>query len=171
MPTAVQQMYKEQQNAQAVVMNTTGSVHWEWIFTWKAAWDHYFPLYVNETQATRAFFLNNVPWVIPIPDMFFLGETYRIIGSAHWPEAVVAFKPAFNWQEDGPSGGLPYNSTVIAHLINAFKQGSVQYVYVIQNTDINSIFSMVEQLAPHVELVGYAQLADLAMQRARRKSD
>ena len=43
--------------------------------------------------------------------------------------------------------------------------GSVQYIYVIQNTPIESVFSMAQQLADHVVLVGYQQLADLARQR------
>jgi hypothetical protein len=167
MPDAVQADYVKQQNAQAFLMNTTGSVHWEWILTWQNAWDHYFPRYNTATPTglgTRAFFLNNVPWVFPIPDMFFKGETYRIVGSG--PDAVVAFRPAFNWQENGASGGLPYNSTVIAGLINDLRVGSVQYIYVIQNTNITSVFDMTTRLAPHVELVSYAQLASLALQRA-----
>lgn len=163
MPSDVQAAYASQQNAQAVIMNTTGAVHWEWILSWRAAWTHYFPRYVNAT-GTRAFFLNNVPWVVPIPDMIFANQTYRVVGAG--PGAVVGFKPAFNWQEGGASGGLPYNSTVIAHRINAFRLGSVQYVYVIQNTNITSLFSMVNQLAPHVQLVGYQQLAQLALDAA-----
>eukprot|EP00048_Salpingoeca_helianthica_P016702 m.233717 g.233717 ORF g.233717 m.233717 type:complete len:552 (-) comp19281_c0_seq1:156-1811(-) len=165
MPSAVQGQYVEQQNAQATLMNSSGSVHWEWILTWQNAWDHYFPRYqsVPAGHGTRAFFLNNVPWVFPIPDMYFKGETYRIVGSG--PDAVVAFRPAFNWQEDGPSGGLPYNSTVIAGRINNFALGSVQYIYVIQNTNMSSVFDMTTRLAPHVELVSYQQLTSLALQR------
>jgi hypothetical protein len=108
MPDEVQKNYVDQQLAQSVIMNTTGSVHWEWIFTWRWAWENYFPRYIN-AMGTRYFFLNNVPWKIPILDMWFLDETYAFVGNAADPGSVVAFKPAFNWQEDGPGGGLPYN--------------------------------------------------------------
>jgi hypothetical protein len=49
-------------------------------------------------------------------------------------------------------------------MIGDFKLGSVQYVYVIQNTNITSLFNMVSQLPEHVVLVSYEQLADLARQ-------
>jgi hypothetical protein len=72
--------------------------------------------------------------------------------------------------EDGPSGGLPYNSTVIAALISALPIGSVQYIYIIQNTPLPSVFDMVKQLDSHVTLVGYSQLMDLARQREAAKA-
>lgn len=79
MPNDVQAAYVAQQQAQAVIMNTTGSVHWEWVLQWPAAWHNYFPRYINATAGpgTRGFFLNNVPWVIPIPDLFI--EVYPCI--------------------------------------------------------------------------------------------
>lgn len=66
------------------------------------------------------------------------------------------------------SGGEPYNATVIAAQISALAKGSVNYVYVIQNTDLNAMFDMVALLPPHVTLVGYGELVELARQRALR---
>ncbi len=153
-------------------------MHWEWVLTWQAAWDGYFPRYVNATcnatgitgsdAGTRVFFLNNVPWVVPILDM--LNETYRIVGDPGRPaEAVVAFRPAFNWQYEGASGGLPYNASVIADIVNAIEPGTVTYIYVIQNTPLDQLFQMVALLGPQVEVVGYQQLASLAYQREAMK--
>lgn len=159
MPSNVQADYVQQQNQQAYIMNTEGSVHWEWIFTWKHAWDSYFPRYQN-TSGTHYFFLNNVPWVFPIPGMELEHETYRVVA-----DNVVGFKPAFNWQENGPSGGDPGNSTAIAARTNNLRVGSLQYIYVIQNTPYTSIADMVTQLDDHVELVSYMQLAQLALAR------
>jgi len=162
MPPDVQAAYVAEQNAQAALMGTTGSVHWEWVLTWEAAWDAYFPRYVG-TNGTRAFFLNNVPWVIPILDM--LNETYRIVGDAADPAtAVIGFRPAFNWQEGG-GGGLGFNASVIAAILSALPPGTITYVYVIQNTDIASLFDMAAALSPDVHLVSYGQLTDLAFQR------
>eukprot|EP00698_Gefionella_okellyi_P019584 TRINITY_DN601_c0_g1_i1.p1 TRINITY_DN601_c0_g1~~TRINITY_DN601_c0_g1_i1.p1 ORF type:complete len:554 (-),score=125.16 TRINITY_DN601_c0_g1_i1:145-1785(-) len=166
MDKQVQQDFQQQQTAQAIIMNTTGSIHWEWFFAWAHAWDEYFPLYYKYQGATtRGFFLNDVPWVIPIPDMYLEHETYRFIGHASEAQAVVAFKPAFNWQQDGPGGGNPGNATQIAAMVNAFEKGSVQYIYVIQNTPAPSVFDMVKLLDEDIVLVGYEQLISLARQR------
>uniref|UniRef100_A0A7S4PKQ6 GxGYxYP putative glycoside hydrolase C-terminal domain-containing protein n=1 Tax=Paramoeba aestuarina TaxID=180227 RepID=A0A7S4PKQ6_9EUKA len=163
-----QAAYVEDQNKQAYFMNSTGSVHWEWLLTWGRAWETYFPRYIS-SNGTRFFFLNDVPWKIPIPGMTFLyHEDYRIIGPHNnVNENVIGFKPAFNWQLNGASGGDPGNSTHIAGRINNLKIGSVQYVYIIQNTPLEAVFKMVAQLEPHVQLVNYEQLADLAVQHHR----
>ncbi len=168
MTSEVQALYVEQQNQQAKVMNTSGSVHWEWILQWDEAWKTYFPRYQNATTTeeggTRSFFLNDVPWPIPIPDMFLDGEeTFRWSGPPADPTSVVGFRPSFNWQENGASGGLPWNASVIADIINTYLvPGTVQYIYVIQNTELNSVFEMTALLAPHVRLVNYEQLIALA---------
>ena len=169
MPSDVQGLYVTAQNEQAAIMNTTGSVHWEWIFTWSAAWNNYFPRYNVSTSGVHAFFLNNVPWVIPILDMWLAGETYRWAGAPDDPAAVVGFRPAFNWQENGPGGGNPGNASTIAGLVNALPLGSVQYIYVIQNTPLSSVFDMVSMLEPHVQLLGYEQLIEAARQAALLK--
>eukprot|EP00008_Paramoeba_atlantica_P014307 CAMPEP_0201491744 /NCGR_PEP_ID=MMETSP0151_2-20130828/31047_1 /ASSEMBLY_ACC=CAM_ASM_000257 /TAXON_ID=200890 /ORGANISM="Paramoeba atlantica, Strain 621/1 / CCAP 1560/9" /LENGTH=558 /DNA_ID=CAMNT_0047878247 /DNA_START=97 /DNA_END=1773 /DNA_ORIENTATION=- len=160
--------YVEKQNEQGYYMNTTGSVHWEWLLTWGRAWVDYFPHYISST-GTRFFFLNDVPWKVPIPGMTFLyDETYRVIGpSDDVNQAVIGFRPAFNWQLNGPTGGDPGNSTHIANRINNLKIGTVQYVYIIQNTPLDAVFDMVSQLDPHVQLVNHEQLADLAIQHHR----
>lgn len=61
--------------------------------------------------------------------------------------------------------GLPGNATVIAGYINELSLGSVQYVYVIQNTPMESVFTMTTLLKPHVQLVDYIQLVELARQK------
>jgi len=63
------------------------------------------------------------------------------------------------------SGGEPYNASVIAAQIGKLPLGSVQYIYVIQNTNMSSVFEMVSMLPSHVQLVSYEQLVDLARQR------
>jgi len=169
MPAETQIEYMQQQNQHAVILNTTGTIHWEWFFSWGNAWKNFFPRFVTQENppphATRAFFLNNVPWPFPILDMVLRGQTYRWLGDPLSPGSIVGFKPAFNWQENGPSGGNPGNSTTIAKMVNKLKVGSIQYVYIIQSTPIESVFSMVDQLEPHVQLVDYQQLVDLARQR------
>ncbi len=107
--------------------------------------------------------------MIPILDMWLAGETFRFEGDPASSNSIVGFKPAFNWQENGPSGGIPSNASVIAGMINELSLGSIQYIYVIQNTPFASLVNMVSMLAPHVELVGYEQLVDVAKQAEARK--
>jgi hypothetical protein len=59
------------------------------------------------------------------------------------------------------------NSTHIANRINTLALGAIQYVYIIQNTPIEDVFDMVDQLAENVEVVSHVQLADLAVQHKR----
>ena len=40
-------------------------------------------------------------------------------------------------------------------------------MYIIQNTPIEDVFDMVDQLAENVEIVSHVQLADLAVQHKR----
>jgi hypothetical protein len=170
MTPEVQALFVEQQNAQAYIMDTHGSVHWEWFFEWAPAFNGYFPRYINATNGTNVFLLNDVPWVVPIPPMLAEDDYYRIIGDpAVDSPPVVAFRPAFNWEPNGV-GGLALNATECADLINLFAAGSVQYIYIIQNSDITSVFDMVAQLADDVVLVGYGQLASLALQRSKKRS-
>ena len=60
MSNSVQSQFVARQNQQFAEMNTTTSIHWELMLTWKLAFDRYFPRYSN-----KAFFLNNVPWMLP----------------------------------------------------------------------------------------------------------
>eukprot|EP00475_Leptophrys_vorax_P041680 TRINITY_DN785_c0_g1_i1.p1 TRINITY_DN785_c0_g1~~TRINITY_DN785_c0_g1_i1.p1 ORF type:complete len:549 (-),score=135.53 TRINITY_DN785_c0_g1_i1:116-1762(-) len=169
MPTDVQHKYIARQNAQAKVLNSSGSVHWEFMLTWQSAFEHYFPMYadsVSSGEGVHAFFLNNAPWVFPIWSMFITGETYRFYGNAKDPDhSVVVFKPAFNWCANCPSGGLNLTASQAANMINSLPAGSVQYVYVIQNTDLKTLFELPQSLDEHVQLVGYQQLVQLARLR------
>uniref|UniRef100_A0A7S2RRB6 GxGYxYP putative glycoside hydrolase C-terminal domain-containing protein n=1 Tax=Mucochytrium quahogii TaxID=96639 RepID=A0A7S2RRB6_9STRA len=164
-PDHIQKTYVEQMDTAAKIMNTSGSVHWEWIFTWKQAFQNYFPRYTQGNVHTiKSFFLNNVPWVFPIVDMTIHRETYRIFG-----EDVVVFKPAFNWAYTNPSGGKNLTGVECAKRIGKFSKGSINYVYTIQTTDANVLFEMAKNLPKHVQLVSYEQLASLALQKSKHK--
>ena len=156
MDSNVQSQYVKDQNKQAKIMDTSGTIHWEFMLTWKEAFRNYFPRYDNNSSGTTSFFLNNVPWMVPILDMELEGETYK------WINNVVLFKPAFNWCPGFPGAGYPGNAEQVSDKINRLKRGSIQYIYIIQNTDPNDIFDMVNKLDIHVQLVGYKGLVELA---------
>jgi hypothetical protein len=78
-------------NTEDDVMNldTSGSVAWEWIFSWEHAIKNYFPLY-SLNNIVRGFFLVSVPYPFPIEAFF---GTYKVIGGN-----TVLFKPLADWQ-------------------------------------------------------------------------
>ncbi|GBG30253.1 Hypothetical Protein FCC1311_064732 [Hondaea fermentalgiana] len=168
---ADQHVFVQQMTADARLMNTSGSVHWEWFYRWKPAFETYFTQYTHLSHSIRSFFLNDVPWPIPLPDMALRGETYRVLSSndyssrVHGQTPVVLFKPAFNWAPGNPSGGLSLPPALCAQLLGRLSRGSIQYMYTIQTTAIEDIFTLAAQLPEHVRLVSYEQLAHLALQR------
>ncbi|KAJ9461773.1 hypothetical protein DIPPA_53953 [Diplonema papillatum] len=188
MPPDVQKTYVEEQTRQARLMGTNGSIHWEWFYHWEEAWANYFPRYLptgaggTVGATTRGFFLNDVPWPIPVPGMILKDENYRVVkppgvapANLTDSEFVVGFRPAFNWQAGG-GGGINFSPSSIAKTINLFPAGTITYIYIIQNTPIAEVFEAVELLNPtwdgdggasdsHVQLVGYEQLMSLAKQQ------
>ena len=79
-------------------------------------------------------------------------------------DSVVLFRPAYNWDPNAPGGGSPVNATQMAAKINSLAIGSLNYVYVIQQTPFAELVSMTKQLGSHVKLVGYQNLVHLANQ-------
>jgi GxGYxYP putative glycoside hydrolase C-terminal domain len=150
--------YIKRQNAQSLEMNTTGSIHWELMLTWDKTFKKFFPKYSLFNQSkVYSFFLNNVPWLIPIIEWPDNKRNY------HWvTNNVVVFKPAFNWDPNEKSGGNPHDYKYIANKINNLRKGSLNYVYVIQQTPIKDIFDMVDNVNDSVQFIGYQGLQNLA---------
>lgn len=157
MSSSTQESFVRLQNLHSFILNTSASVHWELLGTWSYAMGDYFPRYAG---GTHSFFLNNVPWFIPISSGKLYQQSYQWLDEAR---TTVLFKPAFNWSPGLSAGGFSGNPSEAAARINALSPG-VHYVYVIQNTDIDLVFNMTEKLGPHVELVGYQGLVEIARQ-------
>ena len=151
-------------------MDTFGSVHWEWELRWNAAFDTYYPRFSAEAlkrnvTGVRAFFLDSVPWVLPMLRPL-KSKTYEFVGgTAAQPESVVAFKNAFNWDGPDKSGGLPLTPQNVSARIQKFPRGTVTYIYTIQTTHIESLFELASILPEWVSLVAYDSLESLARQR------
>jgi hypothetical protein len=165
MPSDVQALYVEKQNAAANIMSTTGSIHWEWFFQWERAYETYFPRYIGNspTPTTKNFFLLSVPW--PVPEI--LGHYTWWVGNKTDPSTnVFTIMKQFVWQKGG-GGGLNLTPLQAAQKIEAFQVGSINYVYIIQNTPVHEVFEAVANITdPSVVLVSYSDLGDLARQKA-----
>lgn len=69
-------------------LDTSGTMAWEWVFSWHHAVKEYFPLY-SVNNIVRGFFAINVPY--PLPIEAFMG-TYKVID-----DKAVVFKPLADW--------------------------------------------------------------------------
>lgn len=72
----------------AIRLDTTGTMAWEWFLTWHHAVKEYFPLY-SANNIVRGFFAINVPYMFP---MEAFSGTYKVIDGKS-----VLFKPLADW--------------------------------------------------------------------------
>jgi len=161
-PDAVKEDYLKQMDRAAFLMNTTGSIHWEWTGDWPKAFVEYFPRF----SGTRisSFFLNNVPWRFPVLDMAVRGENFRILEGN-----VIAFKPLFNWAPGNSNDGNDWTPEQVARKLSHLKPGSIHYIYVIQTTEYEKIVEMQRLLPDDCQLVDTRQLASLALQKQQHQ--
>jgi hypothetical protein len=153
--------------ADAALLNTSGTVAWEFVGTWAGAVASYFPRYARD-GVVRALFAVNVPFMFPIAEVFGLNITgppfFVAVGGG--PSPAVLFRPN-EWR--GTSGGsvLPpftLNATAFAGEINAYPPGTVTHIYLTSDGGGTwSDFSdLAAALAPHVVVVPPAAIAGLA---------
>lgn len=145
-------------------LDTSGTMAWEWVFSWEHAIKTYFPLY-SLNNIVRGFFLVNVPYPLPIEAFF---GTYKVVGGN-----TVLFKPLADWQRstDGNYTGHDKKDNLtpaqMSDKINHLKPGTVTYVYMTHDhgSSIESIYHCVQNLTDHVEVVNHNNLVDMALSR------
>ena len=81
-----------------------------------------------------------------------------------WVGDVAAFKPCVQW------GGA--NASAVAAAIVAVPRGELSYAYLTLGYDTSVVDEVARLIAaaPHVELVGYRELIEVAAQRRSRAS-
>ena len=68
MPGEMQENFMASTNQDCELLLATGSVHWEWFYGWKPAFDDYFPKYATsgeeeeDNHCVKSFFATNVPY-------------------------------------------------------------------------------------------------------------
>jgi len=149
-----------------------GSVHWEWFFGWKNAFDTYFPKFSNGSDnCVTSFFATNVPYLFqPDEDEWEPNEFYRVVGGN-----VFVFKPR-EWRGDSvgsiPDLGLNFlTAEEMSAEINGYPGGTVTQLYLTSDGGLNLelLFSMVDLLNDHVKIVNHEELEEMARQRTFSK--
>lgn len=152
----------------AYLLNTTGSVDWEFFGTWEHAVRTYFPLY-GQRGVVNGFFPVNVPFLFPIAPGVFKDDAPFIV----FNETTVLFQP-YEWR--GASGqGNPFNRKYVlsvpemAQELNTLPGGSVRAIYTTSDGGFNltDLFDLAPMLQEHVQLVEHQQLVRMALQSGK----
>lgn len=150
----------------AWLMNTSGTVSWEFTSTWYSAIQNYFPRYGKQIQAC---FAVNVPYFVPIR-AFKRDEHYKILSSTA-NTSVVLFAPR-EWRgKDSPN--IPFvkptglTPAEMAAEVSSYPKGTVSHIYATSDGgfDFQQLTEMVDALEDHVRLVGSNELVLRAKQR------
>jgi hypothetical protein len=149
----------------AWLMNTSGTVSWEFTSTWNNAISNFFPRFA-QNQIIQASFAVNVPYFVPIR-AFGRDEHYKILGNGK----MILFAPR-EWRgKDSPN--IPFvkpnglSPQDMAAEVNLYPKGTVTHIYTTSDGgfDFQQLVEMVEALEDHVRLVGSNELVQRAKQR------
>ena len=128
----------------AILLNTSTSVSWEFLGTWNHALSEFYPQYSAE-NVVRGIFPVNVPYMVPVA-AFGLKEEYKVLNR------TVVFRPR-EWRGAGCS--VPTNCQSVSDLaakINTLDQGSIAPFYVTSDggASLQDIYDVVALLDDHV---------------------
>jgi hypothetical protein len=165
-----QQQFVNHTEQDAYLMNTSGTVSWEFTGTWGKAIHSFFPQFAKN-GIVKACFAVNVPYMIPVLE-FKRGEHYRILHGETGGE-VVLFSPR-EWRGNGTStfplkldAPNVLSPTAMANEINQYPKGTVSHLYTTSDGgfDLTQLEQMVAALHEHVQLVSPNQIVQRALQR------
>ena len=155
----------------ARLMNTSGTVDWEWFLTWADAFKNYFPRYAA-AGAVRGLFGVDVPFLLPTLPFLGKHDSYAIVdGNTAAGGRVVVFQPR-EWRGSGNTT-LPfakkdyYTPVEMAAELNGNEVGTVSYIYLTSDggASLAQFDALVPLLAPHVEVVDHNTIVAMALQR------
>jgi len=164
MSDEVQEQFVENTERDCELMNTSGSVPWEFMGSWHNAIKHYFPRYAVN-GIVRGLFPVNVPYMIPI-FAFAPWERYKVFGGN-----TVLFKP-HEWRGAGDSKIPLVNEKLgmatakqMAREINGWRKGTAAAIYMTSDGGLNLdlMYEMVQYLDAHIEIVNQNTVVDMAL--------
>ena len=107
----------------AVLLNTSGTVAWEFASTWPKAMADYFPRY-SHNNIVKTFYTSNVPYVLPTT--VFGKDFFKIVGGRS-----VVFRPR-EWRGPSKAGKTTkwqIDVDALAAEINGYPPGTVSQVH------------------------------------------
>lgn len=174
MPDDTQQAFVANTEHDGYLLNTSGTVHWEWFLTWDQAFSTVFPRYANRSTV-RGFFAVNVPFDMPVLGGGFFGSdaTYKIVKAADPGSsgAVVVFRPR-EWRGT-QNTTIPFASKEyltpqkMAAELNGLPRGTVTHIYLTSDggANISDFDVLVGSLASHVAVVDAETVIRMALER------
>jgi hypothetical protein len=162
MPAEMQASFVANTERDAILMDSSSSVSWEFVGYWESAIANYFPRY-GARAVVNGFFAVNVPYMLPTLPFALSSERYKLLGEA---KNVVLFRPR-EWRGGSGSGSFELTAAQMAAELSGYKRGSVAHLYVTSDggANLDLVYDMVGQLPEHVEVVGPRTLVEMALQR------
>ena len=165
MDNHTQNSFMEDTNRDCEILSATGSVHWEWFYTWQKTFDTYFPKYVDTNSCITSFFATDVPYNFPTNVVW--DDHYQALGGQ-----VFVFKPR-EWRGTNKEGNPPFSDQnflteeEMAAEINGYKPGSVSHLYLTSDGGMNlpTLYTMTDLLEDRVRIVNHEELTEMARQR------
>ena len=169
MKTDDQDSFVKYTEADAILMNTSGTVSWEFFLTWGNAIDNFFPKF-EEKGIIKACFAVNVPFMLPVLE-FKKGEHYKILNNKKSKEknndvveTVILFAPR-EWRGYRNSS-IPFSKhdtlspKSLADEINNYPPGTVTHIYTTSDGGfhLNQLNELNTYLEEHVSVVNPNEL-------------
>ena len=151
-------------NEDARLLNTSSTVAWEFVGSWRRALASYFPRYAAAGGAARGFIATQVPYDLPVAPLSRATYGYEVVD-----ESVVVFAPR-EWRGTG-TGSEPFsrdnnlNVTQMAKYLGALPRGTATPIYMTSDggASLADFDALVEVLDEHVTIVNQNQLNALAL--------
>jgi hypothetical protein len=177
MPGDVQDNFILETEMDALLLNSTGVVDWEWFTSWSSTEANFYPKYAKR-GIIRGIFTVNVPFLFPT-DRFYPGSFFKVIKPPIGYEGgkpVVMFRPR-EWRgtpttqkkdtsKVNTEASKDYLSPAeLAEEIGAYPKGTVTYIYLTSDggLDFYDIAEMAKLIPDHVELVSTEMATALAL--------
>lgn len=149
------------------LLNTSGTVTWEWFTSWHKAIQDFYPQY-SKAGIVRSAYAVNVPFNLPTL-AFRPHEFYKVFN-----DRFVLFRP-FEWRGTSESGSIPFgkhnllSAKDMGKLINGYPKGTVTALYMTSDggAKLQDFYDLVHELDEHVEVVSHTAIADMALASAK----
>jgi hypothetical protein len=154
----------------ACILGVGGTVHWDWLGTWRDAEGHFLPKYARAGGPIRGVFPVNVPYLLPTFTWWPSSRFFEVLTGADGGRLAL-FKPR-EWRGVGNDADIHLLSPRrMADEIAAYPRGTVTWVYLTSDGGLtleNSFLALAQLLPPHVQLVSTDTAANLALAAGQR---